>query len=35
MQLHAGVGAEADDIARIGRDFRLVKYDVKHADSVD
>ena len=31
VQKAAGIGAQAYDIARIGRDFRLVEDDVKHA----
>ena len=31
MQLTTGVGAQADNVAGVGRDFRLVKHDVKHA----
>jgi hypothetical protein len=30
VQAAAGVGAQADDVARVGRYFRLVKNDVKH-----
>jgi hypothetical protein len=30
MQLGASIGAHADDIARIGRDFRLVENDGEH-----
>jgi len=30
MQPAAGVGAEADDIAGVGRDFRLVQDNIKH-----
>jgi hypothetical protein len=30
MECHAGIGAEADDITGVGRDFRLVEDDVEH-----
>jgi hypothetical protein len=30
MQLRAGIGAKPDDVAGIGGDFRLVKYDIEH-----
>ncbi len=30
MQLRAGVGAQAYDIAGVGGDLRLEKYDVEH-----
>lgn len=30
MQLQAGVGAEANDIAGVGRDLRLIQHDMKH-----
>ena len=32
MQFSAGIGAHADDIAGVGRDFRLVKDDGKHGE---
>lgn len=31
MQFGAGVGAQANDVARVGRDFRLIENDGKHA----
>ena len=34
VQPRASVGAEADGIARIGRDFGFVQQDVKHGDSL-
>lgn len=34
MQLYAGIGTQADNIARIGRNLGLIKNDVKHADTV-
>ncbi|BBI98641.1 hypothetical protein FGKAn22_03340 [Ferrigenium kumadai] len=30
MQLAAGIGAQADDVAGVGRDFRLIQNDVEH-----
>jgi hypothetical protein len=30
MQLSPGIGAQADDVAGIGRDFRLVEDDGEH-----
>jgi hypothetical protein len=30
MQTAAGIGADAHDVAGIGRDFRLVENDFKH-----
>jgi len=30
MQPGAGIGAQPNDVARIGRNFRLVQGDVKH-----
>lgn len=32
MQLCASIGAEADDVAGIGRDFWLVENDMEHVD---
>ncbi len=31
MQVAAGVGAQADDIARIGRYLRLVQHHIQHS----
>lgn len=31
MELHAGVGTEADDIPRVGGDFRFIEDNVEHA----
>ncbi len=33
MQLGAGIGAQANDVAGVGRDFRLDQDDMKQADS--
>ena len=35
VQIATGIGAQADDVAGIRRDFWLYKHDVKHPDSVD
>jgi len=34
MQLHAGIGAEPDDIPGISGNFRLKQYDMKHAQNL-
>lgn len=34
VQLAATVGAQADNVAGVRRNFRLIEYDVKHGDSI-
>ncbi len=34
MQLHAGIGAEPDNIPGVGGNFRLKQNDMKHAQSL-
>ena len=30
VELRAGIGAQANDVARVGRNFGLVEHDMKH-----
>src|SRR5690625_3547113 len=32
MQVKPGIGAEANDVAGVGRNFRLIKNDIEHAE---
>jgi hypothetical protein len=31
MQMRSGIGAQPDDVAGVGRDFRLIEYQAEHA----
>ena len=33
VQLHAGIGAEADDIAGVGRNFRFKQDNMEHGEA--
>jgi len=35
MQAGTGIGAQTNDIARIGRDLRLVKNDMQHKENLE